>query len=251
MGAVLGQDTDFLVYGCAYIPLDKLKINIDPSPTTPDCLPTTAPCCSAGSFNVLFRDIATQHLVGVLQHQGGMNVRSAGSVVGLLKRVCSVSRFSQLMPDFATICGNDYYSTEAIATDVFLSHKSTSGPLRFVLGGYVDSKMLLKCKLPLYSTSNTKGATAAIRYADFKAIGAFLVLCMICEYDSPQGLNLDSEGLCAVLFRKGVEKSAEVSRYAAARWVYSMDSHLAMNTTPPALALSQFGELYKELRITR
>lgn len=252
MGAVLGQDTDFLVYGCAYAPLDKLKINIDLlTPVSSDRPPTTVECCAAGTFSALFRDIAIQHLADVLQQQGRMNARSVGNVIGLLKRLCSVSRFSCLMPDLATICGNDYYSAEALVTEVFLSHRSVSGPLRSALGGYVDSKMLLKCKLSLYSSPTSRGEPAAIRYADFKAIGAFLVLCIVCEYDSPGGLNLAAEGLCGLLVKKGANRAVQVPRYAAARWMYSVENDLAKNTTPPALERSQFGQMYKELRITR
>lgn len=251
IGAVLAQDSDFLIYGCSYVPFRKLRVSLV-EPVNPDT-PTVGGMCRKGVFAEKLRSIAIAHLASVFRIASNLNQQSFAHVKSHLDRVCRVDRIGSLLVDFAMLCGNDYYTTEDITTDIFLSHRHISTHILSLLGAYVSKKALQKCKLSIFSVSNEKGTANKQKYANFSAIGALLVVCVLCGFDASgdEGLDVTSEALQSVLFNKVGGIVGQVQKYDNARRMYGMESPLARNETPEALIRAPFGNLYKQLSITR
>lgn len=250
IGAVLAQDTDFIVYNCNYIPFQQLRVQLVPNAdgSYPEA---TASIMNRHAFARKLLELSLKLIRDVLQ-RAGMREASLNSISQRMFELCSVERFSAMLPDFSMLSGNDYYTTEACSRDVFLSCKALCSKIIGALGPEVDLKLLPKCKISMYGT-DSRVATAA-RYPDFIGIGAVLALCVVCGLDLPHpvgGLDIGAADVQSIIFAKQKDINPVVSRYHLARSMYSMESDFALNATPPSLETAGYGALYKDMRISR
>ena len=243
---VLAQDTDFYIYNCNYIPLSSLKIDMTGVETS-----AKAVMCEKDSFAKELMDLGASHLVKVLT-QGGVNPSLRSTLMLLFKNKCPLNRFVCMLPDLAMLSGNDYYTSDHVDGNVCLGNKHISPHLLSLVGGYIDRKVLPKCKIALYTTDTRRSSD--VKYTNFEAACAFLIVCGICNYDHnfPRGgLNVNNPSLQAILFTKNTSHASEAGKYASARDMYSMESPQAMNLTPHALEIAKYGSLYKQRSICR
>ena len=94
IGAVLSQDSDFLIFDVPYLPLQSIQLN--PSSIDGSLIPSE-------SFSSILYNIGLQELSKFIN---GRDIYSS------LMKLCSKEQYQCILPDFATIATNDFYSSE-------------------------------------------------------------------------------------------------------------------------------------------
>ena len=97
IGAVLAQDSDFVIFNCNYIPLYKLNIS--------SAVPTvTGSMISRDKFSAVLHDLSLKLLCDLFQKAGMLKSFDA-SVYNRLATICPIARFSKFLPDLAMLSG--------------------------------------------------------------------------------------------------------------------------------------------------
>jgi hypothetical protein len=240
VGAVLGQDSDFIIFNCNYIPFSKLNMST-----------LQAAMICKDSFITQLRSLAVNCVTDILI-EGGMLREHTVTVKNRFESICTIDRLRLLLPDLANLSGNDFYDNKDCNVDISFSNSVLAPHLLRHFENIIRRPMLPKCPpLRLYSINSKTN----VKYSQFIELTAFLLLCCLSEYDKEAsaggGLDIYNPNLYLILFGKKTNKIQIISSYEEARNMYGLDNDFALNVTPIELQNSFYGDLYKRLDITR
>ena len=254
IGAVLSQDSDFLIFDVPYLPLQSIRIN--PSSIDGSLIPSE-------SFSSILYNIGLQELSKFIN---GKDIYSS------LMKLCPKEQYQCILPDFATIATNDFYSSEQRESSInaYLDDLSPY-TMKFFneIQKQLDSLRGKSLKLDyrkwniklFYSNNNNNNSNKRRNNSqpnfiknDFKGICAFLLACCIGKMSNTNGLNLNHSILQNILFKSVPSKSSilihSIEAYNLARDQYYLDTPMARNEIPLRPTISGYSELYQKGNIT-
>jgi hypothetical protein len=265
VGAVLAQDTDFLVFNCPYIPLYSM---------TYDSRGITS--CKVAVKNALGTYLLEQGITCICHkiQQAGCEEYICNRLKVLLTGAIPLAPFIASLPDLSLIAGNDYYSGDDINPSIPLSFRPFHTALSCLCPD-IRPHVYMRAWLSLVRTgghfARTAGSAPAPRYIDFRETSAFLVLCVLGGLTRPVGkgggVNVNVPELNSMMFKhaagsitsatrasKTTTSSSSIvvinghaSTYLRARESYSLVSEFATNATPPYVQSSGYLDLRRRL----
>jgi hypothetical protein len=268
VGAVLAQDTDFLVFNCPYVPL--YGITYDSRGIT------SCKIAVKNALGMYLLELGIACICHKVQQAGCEEYLCNRLKVALTNTVPKVA-FIAALPDLSLIAGNDYYSGEDINTSIPLSFKPFHTALSAVFPE-IRPHVYTRAWLSLVRTgghpARMAGNAPPPRYIDFRDTSAFLVLCVLSGLTLPVsdssgggGIDVNSPELNSMMFKHHVGTitttattttpatsstgpraiNASARAYLRARGMSSLCSDYALNAVPAYVTQSGYLQLRREL----
>ena len=220
IGAVLSQDSDFLIFDVPYLPLQSIQLN--PSSIDGSLIPSE-------SFSSILYNIGLQELSKFIN---GRDIYSS------LMKLCSKEQYQCILPDFATIATNDFYSSEQRESSIN-AYLDDLSPYTMKFFNEIQKQL-----------DSLRGKSLKLDYRKWN----IKLFYSIGKMSNTNGLNLNHSILQNILFKSVPSKSSilihSIEAYNLARDQYYLDTPMARNEIPLRPTISGYSELYQKGNIT-